>query len=121
MVQVLEAIKLFLDKPGCVFVLGADKSVIHQAVAKHYADAGVTGESAKDYLEKIIQLRFELPPIVTETMQAYLSDQQVDAAMLARWQALVAAAEINPRRVKSVINDLNLQWTMPSTLTNRRA
>ncbi|MBU0511116.1 MAG: SUMF1/EgtB/PvdO family nonheme iron enzyme, partial [Chloroflexi bacterium] len=112
MVQVLEAIKLFLDKPGCVFVLGADKSVIQQAVAKHYADAGVTGESAKDYLEKIIQLRFELPPIVTETMQAYLNDQQVDAAMLARWQALVAAAEINPRRVKSVINDLNLQWTM---------
>jgi formylglycine-generating enzyme required for sulfatase activity len=112
LVQVLEAIKLFLDKPGCIFVLGADKSIIQQAVSKHYTDAGVTGESAKDYLEKVIQLRFELPPIVTDRMQTFLADQEVDGAMLERWQALVAAAEINPRRVKAVINNLNLQWTM---------
>ena len=42
-VQVLEAIKLFLDKPGCIFVLGADTDVIRDAVASHYKDAGVTG------------------------------------------------------------------------------
>ena len=31
-VQVLEAIKLFLDKHGCVFVLGADSNVVRSAV-----------------------------------------------------------------------------------------
>ena len=114
-VQVLEAIKLFLDKHGCVFVLGADIKIVQSAVETHYKNTGITGESAKDYLEKIIQIRFDLPPIVETAMQEYLRMQdktKVDDAMLKRWKALVAAAEVNPRRVKNVINDLNLQWFM---------
>ncbi len=35
-VQVLEAVKLFLDKPGCIFVLGADTEVVRQAVESYY-------------------------------------------------------------------------------------
>jgi sulfatase modifying factor 1 len=111
-VQVLEAIKLFLDKQGCVFVLGADAEIVRQAVETHYKNTGITGESAKDYLEKIIQLRFDLPLILDAAMENYLRAQGVKEAMLQRWKALVAAAEVNPRRVKSVINDLNLQWYM---------
>lgn len=112
-VQTLEALKLFLDKRGCVFVIGADIAVVQGAVAKHYEDTGVTGESAKDYLEKIIQLRFDLPPIVETAMESYLKSQKiVDKDMLKRWRTLIAAAEVNPRRVKNVINDLNLQWFM---------
>ena len=114
-VQTLEAIKLFLDKSGCVFLLGADTRIVQMAVETHYRIAGITGESAKDYLEKIIQLRFDLPPIVEDAMEKFLKAQEktkVDDAMLKRWGALVAAAEVNPRRVKNVINDLNLQWYM---------
>ena len=33
-VQVLEAVKLFLDKPGCIFILGADTRVVRDAVRK---------------------------------------------------------------------------------------
>ena len=114
-VQVLEALKLFFDKRGCAFVLGADTTIVQSAVEVHYKNAGIAGESAKDYLEKIIQLRFDIPPIVEKAMEGYLRAQdktKVDEAMLSRWQALVAAAEVNPRRVKNVINDLNLQWFM---------
>ena len=114
-VQTLEAIKLFLDKSGCVFVLGADTRIVRAAVETHYKNEGIIGEGAKDYLEKIIQLRFDLPPIVEKAMEDYLKTQdktKVDEAMLKRWGALVAAAEVNPRRVKNVINDLNLQWFM---------
>ncbi len=114
-VQTLEAIKLFLDKSGCVFVLGADTRIVRAAVETHYKNEGIIGEGAKDYLEKIIQLRFDLPPIVEKAMEEYLKTQdktKVDEAMLKRWEALVAAAEVNPRRVKNVINDLNLQWFM---------
>lgn len=114
-VQTLEAIKLFLDKSGCVFVLGADTRIVRAAVETHYKNEGIIGEGAKDYLEKIIQLRFDLPPIVEKAMEEYLKTQdktKVDDAMLKRWGALVAAAEVNPRRVKNVINDLNLQWFM---------
>lgn len=111
-VQVLEALKLFFDKRGCIFVLGADIKIVQAAVESHYKNIGITGESAKDYLEKIIQLRFDLPPILGDAMEKHLRSQGVNEAMLKRWQALVAAAEVNPRRVKSVINDLNLQWFM---------
>ncbi len=114
-VQTLEAIKLFLDKSGCIFLLGADTRIVQAAVETHYKNAGITGESAKDYLEKIVQLRFDLPPIVDDAMKNYLRSQdktKVDEAMLKRWQTLVAAADANPRRVKNVINDLNLQWFM---------
>jgi formylglycine-generating enzyme required for sulfatase activity len=112
-VQTLEAIKLFLDKSGCVFMLGADTRIVQMAVETHYKNAGITGESAKDYLEKVIQLRFDLPQILDDAMEKFLIQQsEVDESMRKRWRALVAAAEVNPRRVKNVINDLNLQWSM---------
>lgn len=112
-VQTLEALKLFFDKRGCVFVLGADIRIVQGAVETHYKNIGITGENAKDYLEKIIQLRFDLPPIFETAMENYLRSQKiVDKDMLSRWRALIAAAEVNPRRVKNVINDLNLQWFM---------
>jgi iron(II)-dependent oxidoreductase len=113
-VQVLEAIKLFLDKPGCVFVLGADKDVVCEAVTSHYKNAGVTGESASDYLEKIIQLRFELPPILGEEMGKYLGEagDTIDEQVRNNWHTIVVGAEINPRKVKTFVNDLNLRWAM---------
>jgi len=111
-VQVLEAIKLFLDKPGCVFVLGADTEVVRQAVESHYQNAKVTGQRAEDYLEKVLQLRFNLPPVADTVMQEFLKTHKVVDEMLAEWRPLLAAAEVNPRRVKAVLNDIALQWCM---------
>ena len=111
-VQVLEAVKLFLDKTGCVFVLGADAEVVRAAVESYYQNAKVTGQNAADYLEKIIQLRFNLPPVEAGSMQLFLQGQKLEGEMLEQWQTLIAAAEINPRRVKAVINDVELQWKM---------
>lgn len=125
-VQVLEAIKLFLDKRGCVFVLGADINVVHEAVMKHYNGGNLPDDrdkrndlerTASDYLEKIVQLPFELPPIVDTQMGKYLADDRdaarvIDAEVRSNWQILVTGADINPRKVKTFINDLNLRWTM---------
>jgi formylglycine-generating enzyme required for sulfatase activity len=110
-VQVLEAVKLLFDKAGCVFVLGADKKVIRESVQKH---AGFGEKDAEDYLEKIIQVSFSLPLIDAQVMQGYLVGEKraMDEDMLTRWEALVAAAEVNPRRVKAVVNEINLQWVM---------
>lgn len=111
-VQVLEAIKLFLDKSGCVFVIGSDVELVRQAVENHYQNTKVTGLAAADYLDKIIQLRFALPPLVADHLQEYLKDLNVGDEMLVQWKTLIAAAEINPRRVKAVVNDIELQWKM---------
>ncbi len=113
MVQVLEAVKLFLDKKGCIFVLGADTGIVQQAILKHYSDAGVTGESAKDYLDKIVQLRFELPPIIESSMQDYLIREGViTTGWKDSWKSLVSGANVNPHSVKAFMNDINLQWSM---------
>jgi hypothetical protein len=111
-VQVLEALKLFMDKPGCVFVLGADAEVVRQAVLSHYLNEKMTGQKAKDYLEKTVQLRFDLPPVTDDAMQDFLEEKQVSAEMLSEWRTLLAAAEVNPRGVKAVLNDIDLRWRM---------
>lgn len=111
-VQVLEAVKLFLDKRGCIFLIGADTSVVRSAVESYYKNTAVTGQNAADYLDKVIQLRYELPPVAAGVMQDYLKAQAVGEEMLSQWQTLIAAAEVNPRRVKAVVNDIELQWQM---------
>jgi iron(II)-dependent oxidoreductase len=110
--QVLEAIKLFLDKDGCVFVLGAHTEVIQKAVTKIYQDAGLSDENASDYLEKIIQLRFELPPLDEDQMEIFVTEQGLPPESLESWETVVAGAEINPRKVKTFLNDLNLAWAL---------
>ncbi|GAB4502591.1 MAG: hypothetical protein Fur0035_21450 [Anaerolineales bacterium] len=112
-VQVLEAIKLFVDKIGCVFVLGADSGIVQDAVKKYYSEKSVTGENAEDYLEKIIQLRFNLPPIQADRMDAFVTEQLPQASPLAKhWRTVAEGAGSNPRKVKTFLNDVNLRWAM---------
>lgn len=112
MIQVLEAVKLFMDKRGCIFVLGADKDIIQQAVEKEYENAGVKGQTASDYLEKVIQLRFHLPPISDDEMDGFVKSQVNDAALNTHWRIVALGAESNPRKVKTFLNDLQLQWAI---------
>ena len=42
-VEVLEAIKLFLDVPGCIFVLGIDKDVVERGIRLRYGEMGGDG------------------------------------------------------------------------------
>jgi len=110
-VQVMEAIKLFLDKKGCIFVLGADEAIIRRNIKNslHFSE-----EDARDYLNKIIQVRFDLPPIQEKAMQPYIESagELIQEEVKKNWERIVAGAEVNPRKVKAFINDLNLQWAI---------
>ena len=112
MIQVLEAVKLFMDRRGCVFVLGADSSIIQQAVEKQYETAGVKGQTAVDYLEKVVQLRFNLPPIADTDMDSFVCSQVADDVLKKHWRIVTLGAESNPRKVKTTLNDLQLQWAV---------
>jgi len=111
-VQVLEAVKLFLDKDGCVFVLGADTGIVQEAIIKHYDDAGIKDENVGDYIEKLIQLRFDLPPVPEEEMNAFVDEHVEDEALVEHWRIITAGAQANPRKVKTFLNDLRLRWAM---------
>lgn len=111
-IQLLEAVKLFLDKRGCVFVLGADTHIIQKAITKHYLDSGVTDSNVGDYLEKIIQLRFELPPISEFDISSYVEAQAENDDFAVHGKIVASGAEANPRKVKAFLNDLRLRWTI---------
>ena len=120
MVQVLEAVKLFLDKRGCVFVLGADRRVVREAVAAHYRRQQIdiaARTEYRDYLEKIIQVRFDLPPLRERDMEAYVEalgtgEQPLDPTLLTNLHIIVSAREMNPRHIKTFINSIELGWAM---------
>jgi formylglycine-generating enzyme required for sulfatase activity len=99
-IQVLEAIKLFLDVKGCMFVLGLDAKAIENAVRTRYR-----GEvKPREYLEKIIQLPFILPLIEAGPMRRYV--QSLAPALPNPRCAEVFSQGLapNPRQVKRTLN-----------------
>ncbi|HEY4722297.1 MAG TPA: P-loop NTPase fold protein, partial [Anaerolineae bacterium] len=111
-IGVLEAIKLFLDAPGCVYVIGTDRDVIEQGIRVKYKDffvgestlTPITGDS---YLEKIIQIPFHMPPLQEERIQHFIA--QYDRSVPDDCAAILATGiEPNPRKVKRTINVFRL-------------
>jgi len=121
-IDVLEAIKLFLDAPGCVFVLGLDQEVVARGIKVKYRDfaveEGADGEpqipiDGAAYLEKIIQLPFLLPPIERRDMEGFVK-ALVPAFPDDRCVPVFAQGlrEPNPRQVKRVINVFLFLWRL---------
>jgi hypothetical protein len=110
-VAALEAIKLFLDLEGCVFILGMDRSVVEQGIRTRYKDFKDIVFNPRDYLDKIIQIPFTLPPLGNPQIGNYLAGLGAIAGLQFVQdckQLIVAAAPINPRTLKRVLNLLQL-------------
>jgi hypothetical protein len=58
-IETFETIKLFLNSPSSTFVIGADAAKIEQAVGDVYKVTDARRQ--KDYLEKIVQIPFNIP------------------------------------------------------------
>ena len=115
--EVLEAIKLFLEVPGVIFVLGMDQDVIRQGIEARYAAAfrrqgddkerlelPIQGDS---YLQKIVQIPFHLPALAVEDVTGFI--QALTPGLSDRTQAVLARGVYpNPRQVKRTLNILRL-------------
>ncbi len=99
-ILVLEVIKLFLDVPGCIFVLGLDPEAIEEAVETRYKDK----VKAREYLEKIIQLPFILPPIEDVPMRGYVESLAPALPDPRCAEVFSQGLTRNPRKVKRVLN-----------------
>jgi formylglycine-generating enzyme required for sulfatase activity/Cdc6-like AAA superfamily ATPase len=121
-IDVLEAIKLFLDVSGCIFVLGLDQEVVARGIKVKYRDFAVeeSGEGESQipidgvaYLQKIIQLPFLLPPIESEDMESFvetLVPTFPDPCCVPVFAK--GLREPNPRQVKRVINVFLFLWRL---------
>jgi formylglycine-generating enzyme required for sulfatase activity len=118
-IEVLEAIKLFVDAPGCVFLLGLDAEVIARGVELRYHDYFKDGDSQKTnpidgakYLEKIIQLPFQIPPVEHSDMQDFVG------GLSQTWPhpdcPIVFAEGLgnNPRQIKRTVNVFLMLWRL---------
>ncbi|HEX6047541.1 MAG TPA: P-loop NTPase fold protein [Pyrinomonadaceae bacterium] len=114
-IEVLEAIKLFLDVEGCVFVLGIDQEVITRGLEARYKEIAADGQSPKfstHYIEKLIQLPFHLPPIDAREIGSYLGSLNVAWPHADCAKVFAEALSPNPRHIKRTINVFMLLWKL---------
>jgi formylglycine-generating enzyme required for sulfatase activity len=120
-IGVLEAIKLFLDVENCVFVIGLDQEVIARGIEMKYKELGAKHEGDTQphftvegvrYLEKIIQLPFQIPPVEQANMGDFVK------GLIAKWPrdecsvVFAKSLEGNPRLVKRTVNTFLLLWNL---------
>ena len=121
-VELLEAIKLFLKAENCIFVLGVDKRVITESVRVRYKDFTLSSEGGESpitgdsYLEKIIQLSFQLPPIRTEDIEGFITELDLPKFYEPYIGMISKGIEQNPRKVKRFLNNLELQRILASRI-----
>lgn len=112
-IQILEAIKLFMDVPGVVFVLGMDREIVRRGIETYYG-AMLKGDKSMDatpingdsYLQKMVQIPFYLPPLLSNGRAKFINgllgrDTRLDA--LTR-QVFSIGVFPTPRQIKRVLN-----------------
>lgn len=105
--MVLEAIKLFFDLKGCVFIVGIDKEIVQRGIELKYDQHKLI--KGQDYLDKMIQLPFSLPPINPDRFLTYARNLIMDSGISDETlKLLVRAAQSNPRKLKRLINSYSL-------------
>ncbi len=116
--KVLETIKLFVNQPGCVVVMGVDRGVLKSALeAKGFKEQ----DFAEKFMQKIVQVTFELPTKTGEGMKEYLKELAADQPLLEEHSGMIARAlEFNPRAIKRFLNDLNLSRSLISDLGSKK-
>ena len=109
-IDILEAIKLFLNVPQSVFVIGADRKVIVNGIMQRY---GEMSESwGRNYLEKIIQVPFRLPPLSKYTVTEYFIKGLDVSDAIKGYSDILAEVGDNPRTIKRLLNNFELQRIM---------
>ncbi|SDC98436.1 ribosomal protein L7/L12 [Actinokineospora iranica] len=102
--KTLEALKLFLNMKGCVYVLGVDREALERSIRHRYGDEDV---SEAQYLDKIVQVPFTIPPVTADSttgfVRSLLTPKLHDIA-----EDIVAGLGTNPRQIKRFVNSFIL-------------
>jgi hypothetical protein len=99
-----DLIKLFLHLDGCLFFIAADRKQVVDAIDKTFPGSGAA------YLEKFVQLAFDLPPHHSEDLIRMLPS--ADAETLRAYRPLCEVLGNNPRQLKLVWNEAVLRMAI---------
>ncbi|SDW69210.1 KAP family P-loop NTPase fold protein [Nitrosomonas oligotropha] len=103
-VHLLEQIKLFLHLDGCLFFIAADRQQVVDAIDKTFPGSGAA------YLEKFVQLAFDLPPHHSGDLVRMLPS--ADAETLRAYRPLCEVLGNNPRKLKLIWNEAVLRMAI---------
>jgi len=113
--KVLETIKLFLDKRGCIFVIGADQAIIESAIFQRYPDR----MQAEKFLEKVVHVAFELPRIPEEDICKFIENADPASPILRFKEFIPVVTKIlghNPRSIKRFVSNLCLRHCLANNI-----
>jgi len=99
--NMLEAIKMFLTARGVIFVIPVDMEKIERAWKLRYNTAEGLIEG-REHTEKIFQLKLAFPPKDTET-EKYV-EALIPSLAKAEQKLIAIGSRNNPRKIKRVIN-----------------
>lgn len=106
-VELLEALKIFLDCRYCVFVLAIDYSVVVNGVSMKYKGS-ISAGKGNEFFEKLIQVVYKMPESI-EHSEAFITrilrKYSIPALVSGDFSMLIKdAGKDNPRAVKRLIN-----------------
>lgn len=112
-VRLLESIKLILSQPGFVFALGASRVVIEEYLqSKYEKQYGIAHFDGRSYLDKMIQLTFDIPPHTsrinsfTKDIIESLRDTSTKRELRPISTVIGSVCQYNPRTIIRFINRL---------------
>ena len=95
-IDTLEALRLSLFVDRTVFIVAADEAMIEYAVREHFPGLPYSEGPApftKNYLEKLIQIPFRLPPMSAEEARSYVALLFAEAALRPHQGAIAKVLE----------------------------
>jgi formylglycine-generating enzyme required for sulfatase activity len=112
-VELLEGIKVLLDISGFVFVIGVAREVIEGGVRVRYRELYREQPQnplflGQEYLDKIVQFPFTLPPPDTDKLQAMVEGYLENLTEVKPYLSTIhRALGTNPRCLKRFVNNLS--------------
>jgi hypothetical protein len=116
--EVLEALQLFLDVPGVIFVIDIDPEVIERGVRKKYQDfesmegEGLSPFDGTKYLEEIVQIPFVMPPISAEARASFIAHLTPGLPDPRCGFVFALGLQLNPDRIKLALNAFSFVWRL---------
>ena len=71
--DLFEAIRLFLFVPNTAFVIGADERIVEHAIKTRYPSNDSKFDVGRNYLEKIVQFPIRIPPMSVQETETYIN------------------------------------------------
>lgn len=112
-IELLEALKIFLDCEKCVFILAVDYEVVTLGIKEKFGD-NVSEEKGRSFFDKIIQLPFKMPVAqynvekyvkdMMKRMSVYTSDIETNLYT----NLIKTSVGYNPRSMKRLFNTFQL-------------